>query len=107
MTLMPWSTAAFKRADHLILVDRGRNDVVQIAARDHRIEERRLGLDAPGRRNLRDDVDAEVFGRLLHAELHHLIERIDDSGQEADLELLRGLARLRREGQTEPRRHCQ
>ena len=94
-----------QRADHLILIDRGGDDVVEIAARDHRIEERRLRLDAPGRRNLRDDVDSEVLGRLLHAELHDLIEGIDNSRQESDLELLGGFSALRRQGQNEPRRH--
>ena len=89
MTLMPASSAACSGADHLVLVDRGGDDVVQVAARDQRVQKRRLRLDAPGRRNLRHDLDAEILGGgFLHADLHHLVERIDDARQEADLDLL-------------------
>jgi hypothetical protein len=81
---------SFERADHLVLIGRSGDDVIEVAARDHGIQKRRLGRNAPGRWNLGDDLDTEVFCRPFHAELHDLIERIDNPRQKANLEFLGG-----------------
>ena len=89
-----------QRPDHLVLLDRRGDDVVEVAARDQRVEDRRLRLDAPGRRDLRHHLEAEVLGRLVHPDLHHLVERVDHARQEADLDrvVLRRGARRQRSG---------
>ena len=93
-----------ERSDHLVLIGRRGDDIVEIAARHHRVEEGRLRFDTPGRRNLRDNVDAKILRRLFHSELHDLVERIDDPRQKSDLELL-GRGAVRRKRQGERRRH--
>jgi hypothetical protein len=95
-----------QRADHLILVGWRGDNVVQIAAGDHRIEDRRLNVDAPGRGNLRDDLDAEVFCGRLNPDLHDLVEWIHDPRQESDLDFRGGVGGMRRQGQSQSSCDC-
>jgi len=80
--------------------------IVQIAAGDHRIEDRRLNVDAPGRGNLRDDLDAEVFCGRLNPDLHDLVEWIHDPRQETDLDFRGGVGGMRRQGQSQSSCDC-
>src|SRR5262245_43955079 len=85
---------SLQRADHLVLVGRCGDDVIQVATCDHRVENRRLRLDAPSRRNLGHDFQAQILGGRLNTKLHHLIERIHYAGQKADLDLVCSAGRL-------------